>query len=75
MKFSTVKHPFAPFKLVIDVETKAELDALMELCMLDTSVPNIVQENSRNDGPQNFLILKDMLLNVKKLLIKEKHHD
>jgi hypothetical protein len=78
MKFETRpgKAKFQPFDLVIKVETEQELNALVELCMLDTSVPETVEKLSQAlPKAEIFRLLIQFMLGIKPLLIAEKNHD
>ena len=48
MKVETTKEQFKPFELVITIESKEELDALINMTQMDESIPRMVQGKNRD---------------------------
>jgi len=49
MKVETTNtEQFNPFELVITIESKEELNALIEMCVYNESIPSMVYINNRN---------------------------
>ena len=45
---TTDTQKFKPFELVITIESKEELDALLDMCIYNESIPSMVDINNRN---------------------------
>ena len=38
---------FKPFELVITIDNQAEVDALWDMCLRNTTIPNLVEEKNK----------------------------
>jgi len=58
-------NPFKPFELAITIESKQELDALIEMCKFNRTIPDLVYKDNSNfitlflDEIRNTLINKE----------------
>ncbi len=48
MKVETANtQQFKPFELVITIENQTEVDALWDMCLRNTTIPNLVEEKNK----------------------------
>ena len=47
MKIETTKQ-FKPFEVIITIDSKEELNALLDMCMYNQSIPDLVDEVNSN---------------------------